>query len=51
MYHLEESQMDNFHGGYATHADFCQVFARDLNQFYLLVFLLTPITRRLKNVL
>jgi len=41
MFPADEDEMDNFRAVYATHADFCKVFERDIRSLYLLAFLLT----------
>lgn len=41
MFHPEKSKMPNFRADYAKHADFCEVFQRDMKPLYLLAFLLT----------
>jgi hypothetical protein len=41
MFRPEKSKIPNFRADYAKHADFCEVFQRDMNPLYLLAFLLT----------
>jgi hypothetical protein len=41
MFRTEESKTANFRADYAKHADFCEVFLRDMKPLYLLAFLLT----------
>ncbi len=41
MFRSEKSKMPNFRADYAKHADFCEVFQRDMKPLYLLAFLLT----------
>ncbi len=41
MFRSEKSNMPNFRADYAKHADFCEVFQRDMKPLYLLAFLLT----------
>jgi hypothetical protein len=41
MFRPEESNTANFRADYAKHADFCEVFQRDMKPLYLLAFLLT----------
>jgi DNA-directed RNA polymerase specialized sigma24 family protein len=41
MFRPEESKTANFRADYAKHADFCEVFQRDMKPLYLLAFLLT----------
>lgn len=40
-YQLRQRQIDNFRAAYATDEDFCRLFHSDMNQLYLLAFLLT----------
>jgi hypothetical protein len=41
MFRPEESNTANFRADYAKHADFCEVFQRDMKPLYLLAFSLT----------
>ena len=41
MFRPEESKTANFRADYAKHAEFCEVFQRDMKPLYLLAFLLT----------
>src|SRR5260370_13756418 len=41
MFRSEKSNMPNFRGDYAKHADFCEVLEGDMTPLYLLAFLLT----------
>ena len=41
MFRPEGSKTANFRADYAKHADFCEVFQRDMKPLYLLAFLLT----------
>src|SRR5216684_2100371 len=41
MFRSEKSKLRSFRADYAKHADFCQVFQRDMKPLYLLAFLLT----------
>lgn len=41
MLPADKDEMDNSRAEYATHADFCKVFERDMKPLYLLAFLLT----------
>jgi|SRR5271157_6077705 len=41
MFPADKDEMDNSRAEYATQADFCRVFERDMKSLYLLAFLLT----------
>lgn len=41
MFRFRKPEIENFRADYAKHADFCEVFEKDMKRMYLLAFLLT----------
>ena len=41
MFRFRKPEIENFRADYAKHADFCEVFEKDIKRLYLLAFLLT----------
>ena len=41
MFRFRKPEIENFRADYAKHADFCEVFEKDIRRLYLLAFLLT----------
>jgi DNA-directed RNA polymerase specialized sigma24 family protein len=41
MFRFRKPEIENFRADYAKHADFCEIFEKDMKRLYLLAFLLT----------
>jgi hypothetical protein len=41
MFRFGKPEIENFRADYAKHADFCEIFEKDIKRLYLLAFLLT----------